>query len=279
MIAIDTPIEQYEGIWVKREDLACAPPGPPFSKIRGLEAKLFALTKIGTNAVGYMDTSVSMAGWGVSYFCQQFNMTAVIFYPKYKDTAGRENLEEHIQKWKEFGATVVPLDKPQRQKINWYRARKVLKEGWPNAFMLEQGFPYKESIEETAKQVHLIPKELLGGSIVISIGSGVICSGVTRGLLELESDTKIYGITVSPKDLDGMEKKIRTRSNDVFGQVDLELINGGYEYTQTEDIETPFNCNKYYDAKAWAWLVRHQEELKKPLIFWNIGGEGKNVRI
>ena len=32
----DTPVEEYDGIYVKREDL-CAPEGaPPFSKIRGL---------------------------------------------------------------------------------------------------------------------------------------------------------------------------------------------------------------------------------------------------
>jgi hypothetical protein len=141
--------------------------------------------------------------------------------------------------------------------------------------MLEQGFPYNESVTETAKQVKLIPEKLLDGTIVISVGSGVICSGVVKGLLELDKDTLLYGITVSPKDLDGMEKKIRTRSNDVFGIVNLELINGGYEYTQMENMEVPFNCNKFYDRKAWNWLIKHEKELKEPILFWNIGGEGK----
>jgi 1-aminocyclopropane-1-carboxylate deaminase/D-cysteine desulfhydrase-like pyridoxal-dependent ACC family enzyme len=271
----NTPVEQYGTIWVKREDLACNPPGPPFSKIRGLEAKLFALLKEGIKIVGYCDTSVSMAAWGVSYFCQQFGMMAIIFYPKYKEGNNRENLEDHIKKWQEFGATIVPIDKPQRQKINWYRARNILLKNWPNSFMLEQGFPYNESVTETAKQVKLIPEKLLDGTIVISVGSGVICSGVVKGLLELDKDTLLYGITVSPKDLDGMEKKIRTRSNDVFGIVNLELINGGYEYTQMENMEVPFNCNKFYDRKAWNWLIKHEKELKEPILFWNIGGEGK----
>ena len=32
----NTPIEKHCGIWVKREDLCCPPPGPPFSKVRGV---------------------------------------------------------------------------------------------------------------------------------------------------------------------------------------------------------------------------------------------------
>ena len=274
MLTVDTPVEKYGNIWVKREDLACPPPGPPFSKTRGLEAKLLSLKADGIKVVAYCDTSVSMGGVAISYFCQQFGMTAIIFYPKYKEGNNRENLEDHIKKWQEFGATIVPLDKPQRQKINWYRARNILLKNWSNSFMLEQGFPYKESVNETAKQVKLLPEKLFDGTIVISVGSGVICSGVVKGLLELDKDTPLYGITVSPKDLDGMEKKIRIRSNDVFGTVNLKLINGGYEYTQTEDMKVPFNCNRYYDSKAWHWLIEHEKELKEPILFWNIGGEG-----
>src|SRR4030042_566809 len=270
----NTPVEKYGDIYVKREDLAIDPPGPPFSKIRGLEAKMMALLNEGIKTVGYMDTTVSFAGWGISYFAKLFGMRAVIFYPRYKDGHYRDNLEKHVKIWNEFGATVVPLDKPQRLKINWYRARNMLRDNWPNAFMLEQGFPYPEATRETAKQVRLIPKSILGGSIVISIGSGVICSGVVQGLLEDETKTTVYGITVSPKDLKAMEARIIRRTDDIFSSVPLILIDGGYEYTQRVEMEIPFNCNAYYDRKAWAWLLKHKEELKQPIIFWNIGGEG-----
>lgn len=280
----NTPVEKYGDIYVKREDLSISPPGPPFSKIRGLEAKMVSLLGEGIKTVGYMDTTVSMASWGISYFAKQFGMTAVIFYPQYKDGTNHENLEKHIGIWKDFGATVIPLDKPQRQKINWYRARKKLMESWPNAFMLEQGFPYKESVAETAKQVMLLPREVLGGTIVISVGSGVICSGVLQGLFEISdvqdpiiegSNTRVCGITVSPKNLKLMEKKIRDRTDDIFEMITLDLFDGRYEYTQTEDMEVPFNCNRYYDRKAWKWLLDNRNDLENPVLFWNIGGEGK----
>jgi len=42
----DTSVEEYDGIYVKREDL-CAPEGaPPFSKIRGLVKHLEKLKRV-----------------------------------------------------------------------------------------------------------------------------------------------------------------------------------------------------------------------------------------
>lgn len=65
----NTPIELYNigntPIYVKREDM-CAPEGaPPFSKIRGLMKVLKNLKAQGYTHIGYTETSVSMAGWGL----------------------------------------------------------------------------------------------------------------------------------------------------------------------------------------------------------------------
>ena len=64
----NTPIKKYKvdghEIIVKREDLACLPPGPPFAKVRGLYPVLQKLKEKGVKIFGYMDTSISMAGWG-----------------------------------------------------------------------------------------------------------------------------------------------------------------------------------------------------------------------
>lgn len=64
IILNDTPIEEYEGIHVKREDLSAPPGAPPFSKIRGLVRHLEKLKKQGFIGAAYVETSVSMAGWG-----------------------------------------------------------------------------------------------------------------------------------------------------------------------------------------------------------------------
>ena len=65
-------------VYVKREDQYEPPipltytdpvefPPPPFAKTRGLLPHLQALRERGVETVAYMDTSISMASWGVSY--------------------------------------------------------------------------------------------------------------------------------------------------------------------------------------------------------------------
>ena len=59
---LHTPVEEYDfagcRFLVKREDLCTQPPGPPFSKIRGLMKRLQALKDQGIKYVGYVETNV-----------------------------------------------------------------------------------------------------------------------------------------------------------------------------------------------------------------------------
>ena len=86
MIVDNTPVEMYDGIMVKREDLSCTPPGPPFAKVRGLQKRMESLKASGVSVVGYTETSISQAGIGVSWICHELGMTAVIYCPVYKTT-------------------------------------------------------------------------------------------------------------------------------------------------------------------------------------------------
>ena len=277
----DTPIESYklgrQDILVKREDLACLPPGPPFAKVRGLLPVLKKHQEDRIRIFGYMETSVSMAGWGLSYFCQQLNMKAVIFYPHYKDGISRDNQDFQKEKWLQFGAKVLPLENPNRLMINWYRARKQLHQLYPDAVMLPQGLPFQETIEEVAKQVQK-DKETFQSlkSIIICAGSGTMTAGVIQGLSEISATPKVYGVLVAPKSKTKMEKKILqmagVQTEGLFASnIDLEIIDAGYEYTQKEECDCPFPCNLHYDRKAWKWTVDNINEIEQPTLFWNIG--------
>ncbi|MBU2249421.1 MAG: PLP-dependent lyase/thiolase [Gammaproteobacteria bacterium] len=281
----DTPIKKYQlsagEVFVKREDLACPPPGPPFAKVRGLLPTLTRLKQEGIQTVGYMETTVSMAGWGISYFCKKLDgLKAVIFVPKY--TAPKDNQSYQFKKWKQFGAEIEWIDKPTRMQINFYKARKILTK-YPNSAMLPLGLSFVETTHEVAKQVALFNRKY--ESIVINIGSGTMAAGLLLGLSNLKMDSIVYGIFCAPKDILKMHKKIfaaaklsNAPSSGGFNllkkeTVRLNLIDAGYEYTQKEEVECPFPCNPYYDRKAWAWLLKNYDNLKKPILFWNIGSD------
>lgn len=277
----NTPIEKYQvkerDIYVKREDLACLPPGPPFAKVRGLLPVLEELKADGIKTIGYMDTSISMAGWGISYFCKQLGMKAVLYYPQYKD-GFKHNQELHLSKWKEFGAEILPIEKPNRMQINFYRARKHLEAKYSKTKMLPLGLTFQETVEKVSKQVIISDRDLLKGTIVSCVGSGAMLAGVLKGCHQVGDRPDCYGILVSDKNDQTMRKKILKMSGlsdnySLFNGLDLSLsvVNAGYEYTEKEEIDCPFPCNPYYDRKAWKWLVERINSLKEPILFWNIG--------
>ena len=131
-----TPTENYLEYYVKREDLACNWPGPPFAKVRGLYKGLQEIKSRGIETVGYFETSISMATWGVSYFSTLLEMNPPhIFYHRYKDGLKNEQKKQQII-WEKFGAkyySLTDFESAQgnlylgnNQKVNENSSRKIL---------------------------------------------------------------------------------------------------------------------------------------------------------
>lgn len=275
---LDTPIELHtingKEFLVKREDLACQSPGPPFSKVRGLVEHLLKLKRSGITTVGYVETSISMAGWGVAWATKQLGMKSVIFDPQYScdKYAGYLTHELHRLKWIEHGAEIIKIYSGMA-KVNYNICKRRLREEFSDSVMLPLGLPLEETVDQTAKQTIGLPE---AASLVICVGSGTIAAGVLKGLRH--SDVKVYGITCrETKDVRRKMSLIVNKAGifqeGIFAdKVKFELINPGYSYTWAVEIETPFPCNKYYDTKALAFLLEHYNRLEKPILFWNIGG-------
>ena len=271
-----TPIELYDGIYVKREDLCFQPPAPPFSKCRGIIKHLELLKLQGITTVGYVETSISMAGWGIAWACQLLDMQAIIFDPQYKETP--PTLAYHREQWVKFPATKIIPIKAGMAKVNWYICRQLIKE-YPNSILLPLGLPFKETIEETCKEVQETLKVSKIGfkTIVCCVGSGTICAGIWKGLDVLQkANILLIGVMTRTGSVEAkkgvIEKKADMSNNGIFrSMVKLALYDSGYEYTQECKVEVPFPCHSFYDAKAWAWILENRMYLKEPIMFWNIG--------
>jgi cysteine synthase len=223
-----------------------------------------------------------MATWAVSYFASLLGMKSIVFYPQYKGGFRHEQVMQS-KKWKEFGAEIIPIEKPNMQKVNFYVAKNILAQKYPDAVMLEQGLPFSETISEVERQVELLPKESLGGTLVVCIGSGVMASGIVKGLAKILNGKAqtVYGIVVAPKSVKKKKAEIEKRSgvdtstNKFFStnNIDLHVLDLGYKYEEPEMIDCPFPCNRYYDKKAFKWMVDNIDSIIQPVIFWNIGGD------
>lgn len=289
MIRKNTPIETYKirgrTVYVKREDLCTEPPGPPFSKCRGLYAHLKKLKKEGVRIVGYVETPISMAGWGVAWVAQKLGMKAVIFDPQYTGSPPA-TIEVHREKWKQFGPDVLPI-KAGMTCVNQHIARKMLKKEYgKDAVMLPIGISFNETISETAEELcYFLSKSSWKftppGHIIVCVGSGTICAGLLRGLKKASPRTELIGVMAYDKNLKKKRKSIFAKAgvkdkNTLFPHiVDFTLINEKWKYTEPSTITCPFPCHPYYDLKAWDWLVREIETLLGSVLFWNIGSEAK----
>ncbi|MFH1528848.1 MAG: pyridoxal-phosphate dependent enzyme [Bacteroidota bacterium] len=283
---IDTPIEIYDvngfDVLVKREDMACSSPGPTFSKVRGLYPHIQKLIERGVRTVGYVETSVSMAGWGVAWACKELGLTSVIFEPIYSEE--REDLELlrfHKSRWQEFGADIVPIQ-AGRAKINYYKAKKILMKNYKNSIMLPLGLPLRETIFETAIIAKTVNAEIDFDSVVVNVGSGTICAGVVIGI----PNKKIYGIMGRTGNTKLKHFQISGKSgiggkSGKFGFLEnLELVDPGFEYTDRAPGTAPFPCHPYYDLKAWNWLVENINKFKSGrVLFWNIGSSKREEEI
>lgn len=270
-----TPVETYlcEGIpvLVKREDMATNPPAPPFSKMRGLYAHLKKLKEYGIQTVGYTETSISMAGWGVAYVCRLLDMTPVLYDPQYHETP--DLLKFHRRQWAQFKPIIYPI-KACWAKVGYYTARNHFYGHYPtNSIMLELGIPLDETIKETAAEwIKTMSQTESPGTTIVNVGSGTICAGILRGWKH--GDGKVIGVLGRASDcalkINVIRKKAKREVNGMLG-IPFELKDDGWEYTEKTDIHTPFPCHPYYDKKAWYWLTKNIEELEQPILFWNIG--------
>ncbi len=282
---LDTPVESYRingnEVFIKREDLACPSPAPPFAKVRGLLPTLISLKKQGYTTFGYMENSISMATWGIGYFCKQLDLKCVVFAPQYVDGL-QDNQARMLEKWKEFDVEVRWM-KACRQTIGYYMARKILNKEYQNAYMLPLGLSFSITVDEVAKQVGLLESRFLYGSIVVSVGSGIMIAGICKGIANINGSPDIFGILAAPKSEARMYHKIYKYSGVSLNEptlfnshnINLSLQDTRIGYKEIPDVEAPFPCNDNYDLKAWKWLLDNMFYLRQPLLFWNIGASYK----
>lgn len=274
----DTPIENHKiksfTVMVKREDKCVSKPGPPFSKVRGILEHMKMLKSKGVKTVGYTETSISMAGWGVAWVCSLLGMKAVIFDPQYKKTP--KVLKYHRKQWDKFKPDIIPI-KAGMARVNWNISKNLLRDKYgPHAILLPLGLPFPETIIATAKEVLRTMINVEAETIVVNVGSGTICAGVLKGIEEMQISRTVIGIMGRTGDMERKRKTILNKAEltdeGIFCmRTTFILIDPGWEYTDKSEEPCPFPCHPYYDRKAWQWLVENIEVFPHPVIFWNIG--------
>jgi hypothetical protein len=258
-----TSVECYEGVLVKREDLCCPAPGPPFSKMRGVITHLAARPE---QLFGVLDTYHSKAGWAVAYAASLLGKRSINFWPRYKGEVEGE-IRYAQQKSQELGAELVAIP-AGRSAILYHRVRKLL--AGSGAYLVPNALKLEESTEETANEV--LRTDFTGiRSLVVSASSATIAAGVLKGLAKLRLRPQVF-IHLGYSRSEAAVCQLLQRTAPGFPEALVSIIDEGYEYSDQARgaLKAPFPCNEFYDLKAWQWLKTKQWP-SRSVMFWNIG--------
>jgi 1-aminocyclopropane-1-carboxylate deaminase/D-cysteine desulfhydrase-like pyridoxal-dependent ACC family enzyme len=285
----DTPIEVYQigkrDIYVKREDL-CAPTGwPPFSKIRGLWAYLSRRKAEGLHTVGYVETSISMAGWGVCCAAVELGIKPVIFDPQFTTVRPEHKLlDYHRKQWNSFESADIIGIPAGRAKVNWYQARATLatRYGTKGVELLPLGIPLEETVMEAAHQYDIACVEMISltgrlpGTTICCVGSGTIFAGLLQAHAKVNPRGRLIGVMCrkgnKEQKLAQCYKKAGVMRGGLLGGWDFaSIVDQGWQYTEPSTLPCPFPCHPYYDLKAWQYLGSGTYYAPEPILFWNIG--------
>lgn len=257
----ETPVEQYkigsETVYVKREDMYGQYPAPPLAKLRGARLRIKELVEeYHYKLIGVFDTRISKAGQGVAVICQEIGVECWTGFPQLKDTP----ISERHKIAESLGAKLYPM-KAGRTAVVYSQFKHIVENAL--GYMLPLGLVCIQSSDAVASLVKKY--NVYFNSIVVSTGTGTIASGLARGFTG-----KVYGISCGMNT--GLQmKRIQTLCpNELF--FNLQLIQSEHDYYDALDTSScPFPTSPYYDMKAWEWLLKHIDELEKPILFWNIG--------
>jgi len=259
-----TPLERHtlrgQDVWVKRDDLFARPPAPPLGKLRGARDLLGKLHRAGVRLVGCWDTRISALGQGIAICARDLpGMRVIAAYPAIPG----QPVPEALKIAGFLGAEILPV-RAGRITISFAEARRYVKER--GGVMLPFGLDCAESVAAVQREAASIPDEaILGGTAVVSCGSGVTLAGLIRGLGYRPS--RYVGVS-SGRSVTMIESCLRKYGN---VPANLRLIPANYPYTRQPTILCPFPSHPNYDLKAWGYVRRNLRRLPKPILFWNVG--------
>lgn len=265
MMCIDkTPVTYHDefGLYVKHEELCC-PGGPNFSKTRGVFAHIQSRPE---PVIGVLDTSHSQGGWAVARACSILGKRCRLFYPVFKNVQAEIKYQQVMAQ--RLSAELIPLP-AGRSAILYHRARKLLGD---DGYMMPNALKLPESVDETAAEVArtMIPQDI--NMVLISASSGTIAAGVMRSLNEAALAIVVHLGYSRPE---GALRRYLDRMVGFTGAGDgVTIIDEGYSYKDIArgPVDLPvFNCDWYYDRKAYNWFVLKGRQQYGKTLLWNIG--------
>ena len=270
-----TPIEEYDGIFYKRDDLFRPFPGEALNggKLRqAINLISHNLDLIRSDYNGKVATTGSVdspQGLIISRVALYYNLKCFVAYGNIGDEALITN--NFIRHTRHFGGEVksilgIAFDNRLMPKL-----LELQQEGKGNNFFpIKFGIDIEKNacgIDCIAAQVKNIPDDVI--HLVIPAGSGISAGAILRGIQKFNKQhIKIHIVHVSGKDRKETIDKI-TPNFDYHYEADTTY--GNHHQRLRRMVTENFYLDEIYEAKAYEWMLKHIYYDSEKTLFWVVG--------
>lgn len=271
-----TPVENIDGLWVKREDLF-APFG--LGDVNGGKLRQCWLLLENKNrqykGIITCCSIHSPQGPISAAVAKHFGMTCDLYYGS--TTEERISMLPMPILARKHGAIISIHPKHPRHKNLYSLARKNAET--ENKFVVEYGFNLDNDPEAIlgaiSNQVQNIPDEL--DNLIVTCGSGITSRGILIGLQKFNKHVKkVYFVATAPSREKAIEETIKEHKINIeYEIIDLFHRKGFvYEDGRYADIKGLI-LHPNYEAKAYLWLVNETNINRKnnKTLFWIVGSK------
>ena len=269
-----TPIEEYNGVLFKRDDLFRPFPGEMLNggKVRqAINLIYHNLDLIKSDYNRKVGTSCgvdSPQGMIVSRVAKAYNLESFVGYGRVKPETLAEN--KFVQQIIRNNGIAKTISVQGFDKVVTFHLKKLQDEGkGNNFFIIKFGIDIDRNpvvIDCISDQVKNIPDNI--ENLIIPAGSGITAGSILRGIQKYgKKIKKVYVVHIS-----GMDRK--SEINEISGLVPYIYIKGtGYAYSKKLKLTVVdgFELDWIYEAKAYDWMLHNIDIRREKTLFWCVG--------
>lgn len=268
------PIEEYNGVFYKRDDLFRPFPdemlngGKVRQAINLIDSNLALIKSDFQGTVATTCQLNSPQGLIISRVAKAYNLGSFVGYGNLSPKTLNEN--KIIQNIRKNDGIVESIIKQGFDNAITSQLKKLQQEGIGNNFyIIKFGIDVEHNpvvVDCIAEQVRNIPDEL--DFLIIPTGSGITAGAILRGIRKFGKKIKVvYVVHISG------ENRIR-KIDEIAGLEPYIYVKGtGYPYGKKlkEEVVDGFVLDDIYEAKAYDWMMHNLDLHGKKTLFWVVG--------
>lgn len=272
-----TPIEEYDGIYYKRDDLFKPFDGEEdYNQINGGKLRqcisLFfekekEIREKYNNTVATVSSLESPQSVIISRVAKEFGFQSFIGV----GNTNIKNAVKHkpIRMSQELGSEIDVISTQAFNNVLFFNLKKIIQDKPMFAVMF--GINYLESAESVidviSYQVQNIPDDI--DTLIVPVGSGITFGSIMKGILKYDKKIKRI-VAIQPFGYD-RRKTIENIIEEMSIFYSYEYHRGNYSYNKKLNINVGFELDNIYESKTFDMMIKNDIIDKEKTCFWVVG--------